>query len=415
MKTKPTIKELSHEVLEELEKMNYTYNSISGFRASFNRIITFADQLGEAYFTEELGNKYLAQKYDCTVNYYLESYPHKAKNAIRCVRLLGDYQLHGIIIRRIVKKKGYIKPPQFEQVLIAYENDCRDNEYSIRGMRSRLQRLFFFIDYLDIRKINSVDEINAEIISSYLKTIYHHHEKSMAAILTTLRVFLRFVYVNGYSKENLSLVVPKQKKYYYPAIPSTWKPDEVKRMLEAVDRGNPLGKRDYAILLLVAKLGIRAGDIKAMELSNLDWKSLSISIVQEKTGVKVTYPILNDIGWALIDYIKNGRPKFCESSYLFLRLTAPYEPFGENANMHNIITKYTRKANITVPHGKRHGMHSLRHSLASSLLANGTPLPVISEILGHMDPKSTAVYLRTDMDQLKECALNPEEVYINEE
>lgn len=415
METKLTIKELSHVVLEELEQMNYAYNSICGFRASFNRIIAFADQLGETYFTEELGNKYLAQKYNCAVNYYLEAFPHKAKSAIRSVRLLGDYQLHGVIIRRIVKKKGYVKPLQFEQVLTAYENECLDNEYSLRGMRSRLQRLFFFIDYLDIRKINNVDEITAEIISSYLKTIYPHHEKSIASIITTLRVFLRFIYLNGYSKENLSLVVPKQKKYYYPAIPSIWKPDEVKRMLEAIDRGNPVGKRDYAILLLVAKMGIRAGDIKAMKLSNLDWNSLSISIVQEKTGVKVTYPILNDIGWALIDYIKNGRPKFCNSSYLFLRLTAPYEAFSKNANMHNIITKYTRKANISVPHGKRHGMHSLRHSLASSLLANGTPLPVISEILGHMDPKSTMVYLRTDMDQLKECALSPEEVYINED
>ncbi|MCD6322384.1 MAG: tyrosine-type recombinase/integrase [Clostridiales bacterium] len=414
METKRTIKELSRVVLEELEKMNYAYNSICGFRASFNRIIVFADQIGETYFTEELGNRYLAQKYDCMVNYYLESYPHKAKGAIRCVRLLGDYQLHGVIIRRIVKKKSYVKPPQFELVLTAYENECRDNEYSLRGMRSRLQRLFFFIDYLDMRKINNVDEITAEMISSYLKTIYHCHEKSMAAIITTIRAFLRFIYVNGYSKKDLSLVVPKQKKYYYPAIPSTWKPEDVKRMLESIDRGNPVGKRDYAILLLVAKMGIRAGDIKAMKLSALDWKSLSISIVQEKTGVKATFPILDDIGWALIDYIKNGRPRFSESAYLFLRLTAPYEPFSENANMHNIITKYTRKANIAVPHGKRHGLHSLRHSLASSLLANGTPLPVITEILGHMDPKSTAIYLRTDIDRLKECALNPEEVYINE-
>ncbi len=415
MEMKRTIKELSHVVLEELEKMNYAYNSICGFRASFNRIIAFADELGETYFTEELGNMYLAQKYDCTVNYYLEAYPRKAKSAIRCVRLLGDYQLHGVIVRRVVKKKGYVKPPQFEQVLTAYENECRDNEYSLRGMRTRLQRLFFFVDYLDLRNINNVDEITAEIISSYLKTIYHHHEKSMAAIITTLRVFLRFLYVNGYSKEDLSLVVPKQKKYYYPAIPSTWKPEEVKQMLESIDRGNPVGKRDYAILLLVAKMGIRAGDIKAMKLSDLDWKSLSISIVQEKTGVKATYPILDDIGWALIDYLKNGRPTFCNSSYLFLRLTAPYGPFGKDANMHNIITKYTQKANIAVPQGKRHGLHSLRHSLASSLLANGTPLPVITEILGHMDPKSTAIYLRTDIDRLKECALNPEEVYTNEE
>jgi integrase/recombinase XerD len=192
------------------------------------------------------------------------------------------------------------------------------------------------------------------------------------------------LYHNGYTDRDLSLSVPKQSKYYYPAVPSTWKAEEVKRMLESIDRGNPLGKRDYAILLLVAKLGIRAGDIKAMKLTDLNWKTMSINIIQEKTGVKATYPILNDIGWALIDYLKNGRPAGCKSPYLFVRLNAPYEAFGENANLHNIITKYTRAAGISVPVGNRHGLHSLRHALASTLLAQGTPLPIITEILGHV-------------------------------
>ncbi len=164
---------------------------------------------------------------------------------------------------------------------------------------------------------------------------------------------------------------------------------------------------------MVAKLGIRVGDIKALELSDLDWRSMTISIVQEKTGTSVTYPILDDIGWALIDYLKNGRP-ISDSHHLFIRLQAPYTAFGENANLHNIITKYTRAAGIAILEGKRHGMHSLRHSLASALLEQGTPLPVISDILGHLNSQSTAVYLRTDMNGLKACALDPEKVFSHE-
>ncbi|MBV7275713.1 tyrosine-type recombinase/integrase [Clostridium sp. PL3] len=411
METKLTINELATKVVEELKKMNYANNTVCQFRASFNRILSFAKEHNEIYFSEELGRQYLAEKYDCAINYYLQSFPQKCKHALRSVRMLGDYQIHGIIIRRIVKKKNYIKPPQFEQVLTAYEKECQDNEYSIRGMRTRLQRLFFFIDYLHLKNIKDLNEITPNIITDYVKTIYHHHEKSIAAILTTLRMFLRFSYHKKYTEKDLSLIVPKQNKYYYPAVPSTWKPEAVKHMLESIDRGNPLGKRDYAILILVAKLGIRAGDIKAMKLTDLDWKNMAINIIQEKTNVKAKYPILNDIGWALIDYLKNGRPANCESPYLFVRLNAPYEPFGKNANMNNIITKYTRKAGISIPPGNRHGLHSLRHALASTLLAQGTPLPVITEILGHIDSKSTAVYLRTDMDGLKECALNPEEVF----
>ncbi|WP_256832131.1 MULTISPECIES: site-specific integrase, partial [unclassified Paenibacillus] len=171
-------------------------------------------------------------------------------------------------------------------------------------------------------------------------------------------------------------------------------------------------KRDYAILLLVAKLGMRVSDIKALKLSDLNWETKTITIVQEKTKVGVTYPILHDVGWALIDYLRHARP-ICESPYVFVRLNAPFEAFGENANLHNIITQYIRLAGITVPRGKRHGLHSLRHSLASTLLEQGASLAVISEILGHVDSKSTAVYLHTDLNGLKSCALDPEEVFRN--
>lgn len=410
MEIKLTISELASKVITELEKLGYSYNSICGFRAFFKRFNAFAQLHGEQFFSEELGMWFLKERYGCDVNYYLEAFPKGTKNAIRCIRLLGDYQLHGVIIRRIVKKPGYVKPPQFELVLTAYEKECKENEYSIRGMRTRMQRLFFFVDYLALREIKDVNDITPAIISDYVKTIFPHHEKSIASILTTLRVFLRFLYLKGYAKTDLSISVPKQNRYYYPAVPSTWNPEEVKKMLESIDRGNPRGKRDYAILLLVAKLGIRAGDIKSMKLSDLDWSSRSISIIQEKTKVKITYPILNDVGWALIDYLKNGRP-VCDSPYIFVRLCAPYTSFGENANLHNIISKYTRKAGIVVPKGKHHGLHSLRHSLASTLLEQGAPLSVISEVLGHVDSKSTTVYLRTSMEGLKACALDPEEVF----
>jgi len=406
------IEALATEIIEKLEQLNYAHNTICGFRTSFNRICAFARERDELYFSEEFGKEYLREKCCCITDYFLKTFPPKAKQAIRSIRLLGDYQLHGVIIRRIVKRKGYVKPPQFEEALTAYEKECENNEYSRRGMRTRLQRLFFFVDYLSLCKVIDVSEITPKIISDYVITICPKHEKSIAAILTTLRVFLRFLYLNGYTEKDLSLSVPKQNRYYYPSIPSTWEPAEVKRMLDTIDQGSPVGKRDYAILLLVANLGIRAGDIKALKLSDLDWTAKTITITQEKTKVEVTYPILHNVGWALIDYLQNARP-VCESPYLFVRLHAPYEAFGENANLHNIITKYTRLAGITVPHGKRHGLHSLRHSLASTLLEQGTSLAVISEILGHVDSKSTSVYLHTDLNGLKACALDPEEVFQN--
>lgn len=410
MGTKLPIEELVVKVLLELERLNYSKSTISSYRTFYNRFISFAKEKNDNYFSEELGRRFLEERYNCTINYYTEAMPKSLKHIIRMIRVLGDFQLHSVVIRRIVKKPDYVKPPQFEKELRDYENECEENEYSKRGLRSRMQRLYFFIDYLDGRNIQNVNEITGQIISDYVQIICANHEKSMAAILTTLRVFLNFLYLKQYTKEDLSLKVPKQNKYYYPPVPSVWKKEDVVHMLEKIDRGNPTGKRDYAILLLVSRLGIRVGDIKSLKLTDLDWIMKTISIKQNKTSNMVTFPILNDIGWALIDYIRDGRP-ISESPYVFLRMHAPFEAFGKDANLHNIITKHTRNAGIKIPKENRHGLHSLRHTLASTLLEQGTPLTVISEILGHINSKSAGVYLQIGIQGLRECAIDPEGVF----
>lgn len=131
--------------------------------------------------------------------------------------------------------------------------------------------------------------------------------------------------------------------------------------------------------------------------------------MQHKTKQRVSYPLLDDIGWAIIDYLKHGRPATA-SPHLFVRHSAPFETFGTHANLHHIITRYTRLAGIRLRTGASRGMHSLRHTLAGVLLEQGTPLPVIAEILGHMSPLSTGVYLKIDLEGLLQCALDPDEV-----
>ena len=414
MEKKMTLIQLTNKVVEELENLNYAYNTICSFRASFKRIIKYAESIGEVYFSEAFALSYLEAKYNCKVNSLTEKQTSGAKNAFRSLRMLGDYQIHGVIIRRIKKRKGYHKPPQFIKVLDSYEAECRKNNYSMRGMRTRLQRLFFFIDYLDLRNIQDVNEIDAKLILDYLKTVCHKHEKSMAAILTTLRVFLKFLYVNNYMTLDQSVNVPSSNKYYYPKVPSTWKKEEVLSLLKTVDRSSPVGKRDYAILLMVAKLGIRVGDLKSLKLSNLNWSTQEIVFDQEKTGVKIKLPILKDIGWAIIDYLKNGRAKKSTSPYLFIRLIAPFDEFGKDANLYNIISKYTREAGISVTRDKRRGLHSLRHTLAGTLLEQGASMNDVRNALGHLSTKSTSQYLRIDYKALKNTFLDPEEVFNND-
>ena len=125
---------------------------------------------------------------------------------------------------------------------------------------------------------------------------------------------------------------------------------------------------------------MRVGDITALPLSALHWNTRTIAGVQQKTGRAVQQPIWEDVGWAIMDYLKHGRPPTA-SPVLFVRHQAPFEPFQRSTNLHNLITKYTRRAGIAGPTG-RHGMHALRHTLARTLLEHETPLPVIADILG---------------------------------
>ena len=411
MYSKKPIEELVTCILQELERRNYAENSRNCYRTFYNRVVKFAKSKGEEYYSEDIGRNFLESSYNFKLSDYGKAIPRRLRSPVRFIRVLGDYQLHGSIVRRHSNKKPYKYPEQYTDVLMAFEQECNRRGYSPQGMRTRMRCLRAFVDYLDDQGVSSCDHISGHELSQYTATLVGYNSKTVAAILTIIRTFLKFLYLNGYHLKDISCDLPYLKNYYYPRIPSVWKVDDVKRMLEAVDRGNPTGKRDYAILLIVTRLGMRVGDIKGLKLSNLKWDTKKIEIVQQKTARSVNYPILEDIGWAIIDYLQHGRPKTL-SPYLFIRHNAPFEPFGMNANLHNIITKYTRLAGIKIPSGTRHGMHSLRHTLASILLEHHTPLPVISDILGHMSVQSTSVYLKIDLDGLRKCALDPEEVFL---
>jgi len=175
-----------------------------------------------------------------------------------------------------------------------------------------------------------------------------------------------------------------------------WDPGEVARIVEAIDRDNPCGKRDYAIILLITKLGLRGVDIRRPEFADFDWPGNRLSIVQAKTGHRVWLPLLKEVGWAVIDYIRHGRPA-CDCRQVFVRHLAPIGPFSDQDHLHQMLAKHARVPHVPVSEKRRHGMHSLRHSLATRLKA-GVPLPYIRDILGHVDLSTTEIYARASTE-----------------
>lgn len=174
-------------------------------------------------------------------------------------------------------------------------------------------------------------------------------------------------------------------------------------MLKAVDRSNPKGKRDVVMILLAARLGLRASDICGLKFENIHWETNTIHLTQRKTKEKIELPLLVEIGNAIVDYLKFGRP-ISDLPYLFLRVGQPYDKLAE-PTLHSIVSFYLKQAGIDNIDKKKHGPHALRHSLAGILLEKKTPLPVISEVLGHTNTESTKSYLRIDLNSLRQCAL----------
>lgn len=409
------LKDLIATVLEKMSQMDYTKSTLKCYRWSYGRLQRFANERGEIYFTEELGSEFLKSRYNYQGNtLYNSSQLSYIKAQIRSIRVLGDYQIHGFILRR---KLGPLAvstiPEQFKQGYDSYEDECKNLNHSEQGMYSRFNRIKHFLFYLDEHKIDSYHDITAVTLSGYVKTFVNLSSKSVNANMVAIRCFLRHLFSNDFIDENLAEKLPETKNYYAPSLPRIWNPSEVRTVLNTIDRGNPTGKRDYAMLLIITRLGLRASDIKALLLDSIHWDTNTIEITQHKTKVPVTYPLLNDIGWALIDYLKNGRP-LTESPYVFVRHNAPYEAFAPNAAMNRILVKYVREAGVKVGRDVPLGLHSLRHTLASTLLSQDVPLQTISDILGHASLKSTDIYLHIDIKRLMECAIDPEEVFINE-
>jgi site-specific recombinase XerD len=401
--------ELTKRLEKELYRLHYTEASVMQYRRMWRRIASFFEQEGIDHFTEEAGIRFLDEQYNFFELEKAGKLTQSFINVFRVIRMLGDFQQHGSILRRYYKQKELLQSNELKKLLQSYQNHCQQKEYSriTRNHYSKISEKF--LSFLESQGIRQSTDIVAKHISDYINTLLGYSYKTVELQLCGLRSFLRYLHENSLHPSELAKAIPAIKARKQNRIPSVWSQENVAKLINAIDKGSPVGKRDYAIILLVTRLGLRTIDIKHLKLNNHKWQDNRIELIQSKTAAVLNLPLLPDVGWAIIDYLKNGRPKV-ESPYLFLRHIAPLEPFSDEDRLHQIVVKYMQLAKITMSPQKKKGMHSLRHTLASRLLAENTPLPVISDILGHISSDSTAVYLKVDVSKLRECALNPEGV-----
>lgn len=403
--------EMITEGLEQLlQENNYTPATIRFYEREWSKIQSFlTEEYGNTDYDMERGLKYLENHYGFITKYNDGTLSQQRVQLLRVVHMLEDYRLHQVLTRRYYASKNPITlNAYYSDVSADYSKYLDSTDLSMSTIGHYKGISLVFMDYLQQRKMESTMNITMDTCNSYLKTLAGYSFKTIEQNVCGIRHFLRFLYSAGMLSADYAVKIHMPAVSKSAKIPSAWKLDELKAMLSAIDRKSPIGKRDYAMILLACILGLRIGDIKNLRFQNFNWGDKKLSLIQHKTHKPLSLPIPDAVGWAVIDYIKNGRPQYYETDHVFLKHMPPFDPIGNENHMQQQLVRYMRKAGIDQRTKKHSGFHSLRHSAASMLLEMETPLPIITDILGHSDSDVTAVYLKTDLKKLAECVLSPE-------
>jgi site-specific recombinase XerD len=322
----------------------------------------------------------------------------------RVAAMLDDFAVRGAVLRRYSRTVDKLSADQAE-VVSRFQAWLRVDGCAVSTVRSYGTVAGEFVAFT--RRRGGLAGLDAGVLGAFVATLAGYQAKTVEHKLCAVRSLLRFATGEGLVDVAVLEAVPAAKSTRQARIPSVWDPADVTKILAAIDRGNPCGKRDYAMILLITRLGLRGIDVKRLEFADLDWPGNRLSVVQAKTGHRVQLPLLKDVGWAIIDYVRHGRPA-CDCPQVFVRHTAPIGPFSEQDHLHQILVKYARAAHVPLGEERRHGMHSLRHTLATRLLEQGTPIEEIADILGHQQVASTGAYLKSSLRMLAQCALDPD-------
>jgi site-specific recombinase XerD len=390
-----------------LETLHYAPSTIARYRSTWRSFVHFSEQEGVSdRFSEELAEQFVAAR---GVSLAVPAKQSIARHLRAAMGILGQFARCGYIHRRRRAPVSTSLQPSMAAALKEYTRYCRlQAQHSPKTVRLRRNTVARFLEVLEARSVTELSAVTPADINAFIGARRHLALETLAVEMSTLRSFLRVLFALGRLSKDLSEYVPRVRWRRYGRIPSVWKPSDVDAVLRAVDRSSPLGKRNYAILLFACRLGMRSGDIRDLRLDDLHWDQAIVSVQQSKTGRDLELPMTDELASALIDYLRCGRPTSGHRE-VFLRFKAPFEPLANDNNLYGILTKYRRLAGVKLDPQARRGLHSLRHTVATRLLADGVPIHKIGLILGHTSIETTRIYTMVDIEALRSAALEPDD------
>ena len=371
----------------------YTENRISKYTSLWKHgIVPYMEVKCIEIYTPIIGAEFIE-----TCHYSGTIRPQE-REKIRSVQVLDDMLILGYIRKRCLipvfhSLEGEIGSEM--EKLVMHMTNLRRSKTTVSDYRLYLSE---FLYSLTTAGVSHMNEISERHILSFISS----HPTNKVNIVSALRVLFRFwkqedIFDGGFDELFDIYKVRKTER-----MPSFYTAKEIVKVENSISRSSGVGKRNYAMVLLASRLGLRASDIAGLQFGNIDWDTNLITIKMQKTQKLIELPLLVDVGNAIIGYLRYGRPNSTLQS-VFLSSRAPYVGATKSC-VCAAINQIICQSGIDTE-GKHHGSHSLRHSLASTLLNDGTVLPVISEILGHKSTQTTMSYLKIDINSLQKCAL----------
>jgi len=388
--TRENINVLKDKFKQQLITYRYSKVTYDCYMRIFSWLESYLTEQGEADYSPRLGYLFIAE-----YRVQPKHHPSEFNRAKILISRLDDIVKNNEFSPRFINPSPCV-PQQFKEwyeKYCGYLKQVGMSDSTIRGHSRYARRILVGLE----KNVSSYETLTAADLYNF----YVNNDNMPRQSHSVARRFFSFLYKNDVIKSDLSVCVPYVR--LPKPLPSVYTSDEIDRILAAVDRSEPTGKRDYAILMLASHMGMRSSDIVNLSMKNIDTIRKSISIIQVKTSTPQTFVMNDDVKNALFDYINNGRPN-TESDKIFLGSAAPCMPILA-ATCFSITRKYIVLAGIE-PQGRRCGPHALRASYATALIRKGVPYSVVQEALGHKDLDSSKSYIRNDARRLKTCALD---------
>ena len=399
-----TFEELTEAASQYLEDLGRSKQTISIYKWIWQRIKAFMDARGLKKVDSETVAAYLIDTYG---NKQVSALTRHQKHCYRCALSLAQFAETKKMIERINRREKIILTGEFGKLIDQYVEHKRSLRLCAKTLRGYSWYLYRFQTYLYQNGVDSPESLSPLVIVNYVSILLPNAAGAKHLALSIIRNFLSYLYRVGRTGKDLSLVVPRHNYKKQARLPSVYTREEVSAILNSIDRSTIAGKRDYAIVVLAVRLGLRASDISGLEFGHLLWSQNTIAFQQSKTREPVRLPLTADVGEALIDYIKYARPTSSET-FVFLEKKYPHRPIHSKM-VSKTADRVILGSGINIG-DRKHGAHALRHTMASMLLESQVSLPVISSLLGHSNIQTSMCYLRIDIEALRQCALEVPEV-----